>query len=131
MGNFDDAVWLPRMLSVLRIMTGLLFLEHGTWHLFGFPAPLTPAAPLSTLLLVQGILELAGGALIVIGFWTRPIAFILSGDMAVAYFMSHAPGSFFPIVNRGDAAILYCFIFLTLAVAGGGAGSIDAARQRQ
>jgi putative oxidoreductase len=76
---------------------------------------------------VQGVIELVGGFLLLIGLFTRPVAFILSGDMAVAYFMSHAPQSFFPIVNRGDGAILYCFIFLYLAFAGGGPWSVDAA----
>jgi putative oxidoreductase len=121
----DIASWSPRMLSVLRIMTGLLFLEHGTQKLLHFPSPADPARPLTKLLLVQGILELIGGVLIAVGFLTRPVAFILAGDMAVAYFMAHAPQSFFPVVNRGDLAILYCFVFLYLFVAGGGVWSVD------
>src|ERR1700751_2338033 len=113
----DIATWSPRILSVLRSMTGLLFLEHGTQKLFAFPGP-GPA--LNTLLVIQALLELVGGILVAIGLFTRPVAFILAGDMAVAYFMSHAPQSFFPVLNRGDAAILYCFVFLYLFVAGGG-----------
>src|SRR5690242_6628268 len=119
--------WEPRMLSIFRIMTGLLFLEHGTNKLFNFPITQNHA-PYNIATLVpgaQGLIELIGGILIVLGLFTRPVAFILAGDMAVAYFMSHAPRNFFPIVNGGDAAILYCFSFLYLWVAGGGAWSLD------
>src|SRR6188768_2967020 len=113
--DLDD--WTPRALSVLRIVTGLLFLEHGTGKL-GFP-PSDHAAPtLFSLMGVQGVLELVGGFLILIGLFTRPVAFILAGDMAVAYFMAHAPKSFFPTVNGGQLAILFCFVFLFLAFAG-------------
>ena len=129
--GIDIPSWSPRMLSVLRIMTGLLFLEHGTQKLLHFPLPADPGRPLTTLLLVQGIIELVGGVLIAIGFLTRPVAFILAGDMAVAYFMSHAPQSFFPVINRGDSAILYCFVFLYLFVAGGGVWSVDELRSRR
>ncbi len=124
--------WAPRMLSVLRIMTGLLFLEHGTQKLFSFPPPAAAAAApdLMSLLGIQGCLEFVGGVLIILGLFTRPVAFILAGDMAVAYFMSHSPRNFFPMLNGGDAAILYCFVFLYLAVAGGGIWSIDAGRTR-
>jgi putative oxidoreductase len=120
------------MLSILRIMTGLLFMEHGTQKLLGFPPAANPGPALFSLLGVQGILELAGGILIVLGLFTRPVAFILAGDMAVAYFMSHAPRAFFPILNGGDLAILYCFVFLYLAVAGAGARvwSVDHFRRR-
>jgi putative oxidoreductase len=127
----DLASWSPRMLSVLRIMTGLLFLERGTQKLLHFPLPADPGRPLTTLSLVQGIIESVGGVLIAIGFLTRPVAFILAGDMAVAYFMAHAPQSFFPVVNRGDSAILYCFVFLYLFVAGGGIWSVDEQRSRR
>jgi putative oxidoreductase len=123
-----SAVWMPRMLAVLRTMTALLFMEHGTQKLLGFPPSTNPGPPLFSLLGVQGLLDLFGGLLILIGLFTRPVAFILSGDMAVAYFMAHAPRSFFPVLNGGDAAILYCFVFLYLAVAGGGAWSVDEAR---
>ncbi|MGC1180552.1 MAG: DoxX family protein, partial [Methyloceanibacter sp.] len=94
----------PRMLSVLRIVTGLLFLEHGTAKLLGFPLSPNPGPAVFSLLGVQGILELVGGFLILIGFLTRPVAFILAGDMAVAYFMTHAPRGFFPTLNGGQLA---------------------------
>ena len=112
---------------LLRIMSALLFLEHGTSKLLGWPsASMTP--PFLSLLWVQGVIEVAGGVLLALGLLTRPVAFILSGDMAVAYFMSHAPKSFFPIINGGDGAILYCFVFLYLVAAGPGPLSVDAAR---
>lgn len=120
--------WTPHMLSVLRIMAALLFLEHGTQKLFAFP-PTDSTPPLMSLIGVQGIIEVVGGVLLAVGFYTRPVAFVLSGDMAVAYFMAHAPRSFFPVLNGGDAAILYCFIFLYLVFAGGGAWSVDSAKR--
>ncbi len=124
--------WEPRALSVLRFVTGLAFLDHGTAKLFGFPAmPMFAHLHFASLIGVQGIIEVVGGALICIGLFTRPVAFILCGDMAVAYFMSHSPKSFFPAVNGGDAAILYCFIFLYLLVAGPGVWSLDRWRARQ
>jgi putative oxidoreductase len=119
------AVWTPRALSILRIITGLLFLEHGTQKLLGFPPSEHAAPALFSLIGVQGVLELVGGVLILIGFFTRPVAFILAGDMAVAYFMAHAPKSFFPTLNGGQLAILFCFVFLYLAFAGGGEWSVD------
>jgi putative oxidoreductase len=124
----DIASWSPRMLSVLRIMTGLLFLEHGTQKFLAFPPRANPAPALFSLLGLQGILELVGGILIVIGLFTRPVAFILAGDMAVAYFYAHAPRGFFPTLNMGQLAILFSFVFLYLFVAGGGAWSIDQQR---
>jgi len=132
MGNIDYAVWTPRVLSLLRIVAGLLFLEHGTQKLFGFPFPAgsNPGPALFTLMWFQGCIEVAGGFLIVLGLFTRPVAFILSGDMAFAYFMSHFPKSFFPLLSGGDGASLYCFVFLYLALAGGGPWSLDAARRR-
>jgi putative oxidoreductase len=123
--SMDFATWSPRMLSVLRIMTGLLFLEHGTQKLLDFPPRTNPAPVLYSLIGVQGIIELVGGILILIGLFTRPVAFILAGDMAVAYFLRHAPRGFFPLVNGGQLAILFCFVFLYLFVAGGGAWSVD------
>jgi putative oxidoreductase len=99
-----------------------LFLEHGLEKFFGFPAA---GPPMSTLLWVQGAIEIVGGSLLLVGLWTRPVAFVLSGNMAVAYFIAHFPRSFFPAVNGGDAAILYCFIFLYIALAGGGPWSAD------
>jgi putative oxidoreductase len=119
--------WEPRMLSILRIMAGLPFFQTGTGKLLNFPPPATPRAyDLFTLNPgLQGPLELVGGLLIVLGLFTRPVAFILAGDMAVAYFMAHAPRNFFPATNGGTAAILYCFIFLYLFVAGAGVWSLD------
>jgi putative oxidoreductase len=124
--------WSPKLLSVLRIVAGLGFLQHGTMKFFHFPPP-PPAmsGPLNTLMTVAGTLELVGSALILIGLFTRPVAFILSGMMAVAYFMAHAPKSPFPALNGGEGAMLYCFIFLYLAAAGGGVWSADAARAKR
>jgi putative oxidoreductase len=121
----DVVTWSPRMLSVLRIMTALLFIQSGTAKFFGFPGP---GPELTALLVVQGLLELLGGFLVLIGFLTRPVAFILAGDMAVAYFLRHAPRSFFPFINGGSLAVLFCFVFLYLFVAGGGVWSVDAQR---
>jgi putative oxidoreductase len=119
--------WSPRLLSLLRIVAGLGFLQHGVSKYFGvppFPGPLNP------LLYTAGALELVGGTLLVLGLFTRSAAFVLAGMSAVAYFMVHAPKSFFPAVNMGEAAMLYCFIFLYLAAAGGGPWSVDAMRNR-
>lgn len=121
----------PYSLALLRIMASLLFLAHGTQKLLGFPAAEGAAGgPLPPLMLLGGVLELGGGLLLLVGLLTRPVAFVLSGMMAVAYFMFHAPQSFFPILNGGDAAILYCFAFLHLFVAGPGAWSVDGALSR-
>ncbi len=117
-----------RLLSLLRLVAGLGFLHHGTSKIFGvppFPAPLSP------LLTVAGTLELVGGTLIVLGLFTRPVAFVLSGMSAVAYFMAHAPKSLYPSVNGGEPAMLYAFIFLYLAAAGAGAWSLDTMRSRR
>ncbi len=123
--NALEVVWAPRVLSVLRIITALLFMQHGTQKLFGFP-PSDHAGPeLFSLLGAQGLLEVLGGVLVLIGQFTRPVAFLLSGDMAAAYVMAHAPKSVFPALNGGDAAALYCFIFLYLAVAGSGSWRLD------
>jgi putative oxidoreductase len=123
-------VWAPRVLSIVRIMVALLFLEHGTQKLLGFPAGGNPQPSLFTLSWTQGVFEFVGGVLLAVGLFTRPVAFILSGDIAVAYFMAHAPQSFFPVVNRGDAAILYCFIFFYIFFAGPGPWSVDAMWRR-
>jgi putative oxidoreductase len=125
-------LWAPKALSVLRIVTGLLFLEHGTQKLLSFPPSEHAFPPLFSLMGIQGALELVGGFLIVIGLLTRPVAFILAGDMAVAYFMAHAPKGFFPTQNGGQLAILFCFVFLYLVFAGGGEWNVDAriARRR-
>ena len=119
-------LWSPRLLSIMRMVTGFLFMEHGTQKLLGLPPSAQPMPPhLPPLLMVAGILEAFGGLLILGGLLTRPVAFSLAGEMAVAYFMVHARHSFWPLVNRGESAALYCFIFLFLAAAGGGAWSID------
>lgn len=116
----------PQMLAILRIVTALIFIAHGTQKLFGFPAAPANGLPAAfTLFWFGAILEFAGGILILIGLWTRPVAFILAGEMAYAYWMFHAPRSIYPLVNGGDAAILYCFIFLYLVFAGAGAWSVD------
>ena len=116
--------WSPRVLSVMRIIIGFLLLWHGSQKLFAFPPP-EKAAPASALMTFAGILELGGGLLILIGLFTRPTAFILCGLMAVAYFTAHAPGGFLPLVNHGEPAVLYCFVFLYLIFAGGGNWSVD------
>ncbi|WP_426031554.1 DoxX family protein [Caulobacter sp. DWP3-1-3b2] len=120
-------VWAPRVLSLLRIIAALLFMEHGLMKVFHFPAaqPGSPD-PLPTLLLVAAWLEIVGGALLALGLFTRPVAFILSGQMAVAYFLAHFSKGFWPALNGGEAAILFCFVFLYLAFAGPGELSIDA-----
>jgi putative oxidoreductase len=122
------AVWSPRILSLLRIIAALMFMEHGLMKLFGFPGP-QPGAPdpLPMILMVAAWLEVVGGALLALGLFTRPVAFVLSGEMAVAYFLGHvAMGkTIFPGLNGGDAAVLYCFVFLYLAAAGGGPWSVD------
>ncbi|MBO9655154.1 MAG: DoxX family protein [Agrobacterium tumefaciens] len=128
MATFDSlSRYRPQALGALRIMTALLFISHGTQKLFGFPTSQMDGS-LPTMLLVAAILELVGGILVLVGLFTRPVAFILSGQMAVAYFMAHAPSNFFPALNGGDAAILFCFIFLYLFVAGPGAFSVDERR---
>lgn len=125
-----ETVWAPRVLALLRIVAALLFMTHGAQKLLGVPASERAMPELLTLMWCAGFLELVGGSFILIGLFTRPVAFILSGEMAVAYWTAHAPKSFFPALNGGDAAILFCFIFLYLAVAGAGALSIDSARSR-
>jgi putative oxidoreductase len=115
----------PYLLSVLRIAVALAFVEHGTSKLLGFPPPTHPFQLAFSLEGISGPLELVGGLLLLFGVFTRPVAFILSGEMAVAYFAAHAPKNFFPILNMGELAVVYCFVFLYLAAAGGGAWSLD------
>jgi putative oxidoreductase len=122
-----EIIWAPRALGLLRIVAALLFIAHGTQKLFGFPeSPFSP--PLFSLMGFAGILETFGGLLLLLGLFTRPVAFVISGQMAVAYWMAHAPQSAFPVLNGGDAPILFCFVFLYLACAGPGAWSIEALR---
>jgi putative oxidoreductase len=132
MPNFDILDrWSPYALAVLRIVTALTFMLHGTQKLVGFPAPPQGGVPpLFSLYGIGAILELAGGLLILIGLFTRPVAFILAGEMAMAYWMFHAPQSLYPVLNGGDAAILYCFVFLLLVFTGPGAWSINGAGSR-
>ena len=131
---FSDAtckVWSPRILSLLRIVIAFLYMQHGMAKLFGTPhIAMFDGLHLFSLLGLAGVLELAGGLLILLGLFTRPAAFILSGEMAVAYFMAHAPNGFLPILNQGELAVVYCFVFLYLSFAGGGAYSLDAMRSK-
>lgn len=117
----------PVLLSVLRIMTGLLVLQHGTAKHLGFPESSMAGVDLTSMFGISGVLELVGGVLLVIGLFTRLTAFILSGMMAVAYFMVHAPQGFYPLLNGGELAVLYCFTLLYIAAAGGGPLSVDRA----
>lgn len=117
--------WQPRLLGLLRIATALLLLQHGTAKLFGLPhVAMFDNMQLLSLLGIAGVLELVGGILLLLGLYTRPVAFILSGEMASAYFIAHAHKNFFPILNQGELAALYCFVLLYFAVAGGGAWSL-------
>lgn len=122
----------PYIYAVLRIIAGLMFAMHGTQKLFGWPTPMPGGGdgPLPPLMLAAGVIELVGGVLIALGFLASFAAFIASGEMAVAYFMKHAKESFWPTVNQGELAVLYCFLFLYIAAAGAGTWSIDAARRR-
>jgi len=125
--------WVPRAQSVLRIVVAYLFVQHGTAKLFGLPhVAMFDNLPLMSLLGLAGAIEVVGGVLGLLGLFTRPAAFILSGEMAAAYFMAHASQGtvLLPLLNRGETAVLYCFVFLFFAVAGAGAWSIDAARSR-
>ena len=125
------AAWAPRALSVLRIVTGLMIIEHGMAKLLGWPVVAAFAQlRLLSLLGLAGTIELVGGALLILGLFTQPVAFILSGEMAVAYFMVHAPRSFFPLINGGSLAIIYCFACLYLSTAGGGPWSVDATMKK-
>ena len=125
--------WSPQLRSVLRIVSAFLFIQPGAMKLFAFPVGVPPtggAVPLLSQAGVGGVLEVFGGALLLLGLFTRPIAFLLSGEMAVAYFQFHAPKGFWTVVNGGQPAVLFCFIWLYLSAAGGGPWSIDARRRR-
>jgi putative oxidoreductase len=121
--------WAPDLLSVLRIVAAFLFIQVGSAKLFAFPGPIMPGggtAPVSTLPGIAGLIEVVGGTLLLLGLFTRPVAFILSGEMAVAYFYGHAPQGFWPVLNMGTDAVLYCFLFLFFSAAGPGPWSLDA-----
>lgn len=120
----------PQALSLLRIVAALIFLFHGSAKLLGFPSSEMPMPPVGSFMWIGGLLELVGGLMLLIGLFSRLVAFILSGEMAVAYWMFHAPESTFPLQNGGDAAILYCFVFLLIAAAGPGPWSVDAMMRR-
>jgi len=123
----------PQLFAILRIVAALVFIQFGTMKLLAFPVGMPPnnaAAPLMSQMGLAGVLETVGGFLILIGFFTRPVAFILAGEMAVAYFQGHFPKSFWPVVNLGTPAILYCFYYLYLSAAGPGIWSVDSARRR-
>ena len=124
--------WSPYLLSVLRIVAALLFFEHGTQKLFGYPPgqPYT-GFPNFSILGIAGMMETVGGALLLVGLFTRPVAFILCGEMAVAYFRAHLPRSFFPINNLGEITVMLCFVFLYLSAAGAGPWSLDRAIRRR
>lgn len=124
--------WTPYFLALLRIVTGFLFMQYGTAKLFAFPAAIMPGggtAPVGSLAWVAGLLEAVGGPLVILGLFTRPVAFLLSGEMAVAYFIAHAPQGFWPVLNQGASAALYAFLFLYFSAAGAGPFSIDALRR--
>jgi putative oxidoreductase len=122
--------WSPRLLSVVRIIAGLMFMEHGLSKFFGFPAASPGGFQALGLLGAAGVIEIVGGALIAAGLFARAAAFLASGEMAIGYFLSHLPRGFFPQANGGELAIFYCFFFLYIALEGPGPWSIDAARSR-
>ena len=124
--------WAPQLLSILRIVAAFMFMLHGTAKLFAFPEGVGPdggTVPMMSQAWFAGVLEVFGGGLLLLGLFTRPVAFLLSGEMAVAYFQAHAPNSFWPTVNRGEAAALYCFLWLYISAAGPGPWSLDAMRK--
>jgi putative oxidoreductase len=123
----------PYLLSVLRIVAAFLFMQYGTAKWFAFPAPIMPGGgtvPLASQVGVAAVLETVGGGLLLIGLFTRPVAFLLSGEMAFAYFIGHAPQGFWPVVNQGTPAIIFCFVWLYFSAAGAGPWSVDALRRR-
>ena len=125
--------WSPYLLSILRIVVGFMFTQVGTAKILGFPARVMPdggLAPLTSLAGIAGLLETVGGPLILLGLFTRPVAFILAGEMAFAYFIGHAPQGFWPVLNQGQPAIFYCFFFLYLSAVGAGPLSLDSLRER-
>jgi putative oxidoreductase len=132
MNRIESSPWPARAQGVLRIVAAFLFLAHGTQKLFVFPyAEGHTAVTLLSLAGAAGVLEAFGGLLLLVGFLTRPVAFLLAGEMAVAYFKSHAPNGFWPILNHGELAVLYCFIWLYFAAAGPGPWSLDVMRRKR
>lgn len=127
--------WAPRLLSVLRVVTAFLYMAHGTQKLFAFPRGMGPdgtgTVELGSLFGAAGIIETVGGALLLIGWFTRPVAFLVAGEMAVAYFKFHAPGGAWPLLNHGEIAVTFCFAWLYMSAAGGGPWSVDAMRKRR
>ena len=126
--------WAPELRSVLRIVAALVFMQAGSMKLLAFPIGMPPSggsAPFLSQAWIGGFLEVFGGALLLVGLFTRPVAFVLSGEMAVAYFQFHFPGGFWPVVNQGTAAALYCFVWLYFSAAGAGPWSVDAWRKRE
>lgn len=123
--------WSPALLSVLRIVVAFLFMQHGAQKVFGFPGAGDHKVELASLMGFAGCLELFGGGLVLLGLFTRPVAFLLAGEMAFAYFMAHAPQGFWPVLNQGEAAAFYCFAFLYLSAAGGGPWSLDRALRKR
>jgi putative oxidoreductase len=119
------STWAPRLLSLMRIILAFTFAAHGSQKLFNFPASTHFTGEILSIVGLAGVLEFGGGLLLLIGLFTRPVAFLLSGTMAVAYFTAHAPEGFLPIVNGGELAVVYCWVFLYLAAAGGGPWSVD------
>ena len=124
--------WSPQLLSLLRIVAAFVFITAGTMKMFAFPAgiPPTGTVPVLSQMGIGALLEIVGGALLLVGLFTRPVAFVLAGEMAVAYFQFHYPTSFWPTVNQGVAAVLYCFVWLYFSAAGAGPWSLDALRER-
>lgn len=121
-----DSQWISRALALLRIVTGLLFLEHGTSKILEWPYTSMSGPPAWSLFWAAGMLEMFGSLALILGLFTRPVAFLLAGEMAIAYWLIHAPQSVFPMINRGEAAVLFCFIFLLFTATGPGAWSLDA-----
>ena len=126
--------WAPQFLSILRIVAAFLFIQFGTAKLFAMPGPLMPGGgtvPMGSLAWFAGVIEAIGGLFLLFGLCTRPIAFIVSGEMAIAYFHGHAPHGFWPVLNGGHPAVLFCFVWLYFSSAGGGAWSLDALFRRK
>jgi len=129
--NETLSAWAPRALSVLRIIAGLLIIQHGMGKIIGFPVyPAYAAVQPMSMIGAAGFIELIGGALLILGLWTQPVAFILAGEMAFAYFIGHFPKGFHPLLNGGTLAALYCFTFLYLSTAGAGPWSLDASMKK-